>query len=383
MKITVLSADTLDQLVAAAPKIRASFASVHMNCALSEAPARLNGIADTVLGATSCQGAMTHDGVTPGVAAFLIDDPEGSYGSAAMPFDDNIEDAASKAVVRALQAADRLGERPDLVWVSATPGGEEAVIAGITAVVGPDVPIIGGSAADNTVEGNWFVFDSTSHTPSGVVVSVMFPSTPISFAYHNGYAPTPHSGVVTKVTGRRIFEIDNRPAMEVYNDWTNGAMTGPTGSAEALPILSDSTFHPFGRADAVVNGVPHYLLAHPATAHSDGSMDMFANVAQGETLTLMTGTQDGLADRAGRVAALSRQLRTEGQTPMAGALMIYCGGCMLGVQDKLDRVVSGVNTALDGTPFLGAFTFGEQGPLVGSGNRHGNLMISCIVFSGE
>ena len=53
---------------------------------------------------------------------------------------------------------------------------------------------------------------------------------------------------------------------------------------------------------------------------------------------------------------------------------------MLSVQDQLDEVVSGVNLELDRAPFLGAFTFGEQGNLIRGGNRHGNLMISCIIF---
>jgi hypothetical protein len=53
---------------------------------------------------------------------------------------------------------------------------------------------------------------------------------------------------------------------------------------------------------------------------------------------------------------------------------------MLSVRERLDEVVAGVNASLDGAPFLGAFTFGEQGALLKAGNRHGNLMISCIIF---
>lgn len=109
-------------------------------------------------------------------------------------------------------------------------------------------------------------------------------------------------------------------------------------------------------------------------------MDLFASVREGERLTLMRGTQDSLVDRAGRVAALARTGAGGEDQPVAGALMMYCGGCMLSVQSRISDVVSGVNAALEGAPFLGAFTFGEQGALVRAGNRHGNLMISCIVF---
>jgi len=61
--------------------------------------------------------------------------------------------------------------------------------------------------------------------------------------------------------------------------------------------------------------------------------------------------------------------------------MVYCGRCMLAVQDHMDEVVHGVVQAIPDTPFLGVFTFGEQGMVMDSDNRHGNLMISCILFS--
>ena len=94
----------------------------------------------------------------------------------------------------------------------------------------------------------------------------------------------------------------------------------------------------------------------------------------------MNGSADSLTARAGRVASLARATGRLDQAAISGALMIYCGGCMLSVRDRLDEVTDGVNSALDGAPFLGAFTFGEQGALVRAGNRHGNLMISCIIF---
>jgi hypothetical protein len=35
---------------------------------------------------------------------------------------------------------------------------------------------------------------------------------------------------------------------------------------------------------------------------------------------------------------------------------------------------------MGGAPFLGAFTFGEQGAITDGANRHGNLMVSGLVF---
>jgi hypothetical protein len=43
-----------------------------------------------------------------------------------------------------------------LIWITCAPGDEEGIIAGIEEKLGrTTTPIIGGSSADNTVEGNW------------------------------------------------------------------------------------------------------------------------------------------------------------------------------------------------------------------------------------
>ncbi|MEL6690952.1 MAG: FIST N-terminal domain-containing protein [Pseudomonadota bacterium] len=356
------------------------FATVHANCAAS-LDQRASGVLPQFLhGSTSCLGAMTDAGKTDGVAIFCISDADGAYGTGISDFSGGSRAAAAEATRKALADADRMGEQPELVWVSATPGSEEDIVSGIEDVVGSDIPVIGGSAADNSVSGDWFIFDGQSTLKEGVIVSVMFPSRPISFAYQNGYSPRPNTGRVTKAEGRVVHEIDGRPAMDVYADWTGHAVPAVAAGAGSEAILGASTLWPLGREINQVGQVPFYLLAHPAVAHDGGDIELFATVEEGEELTLMNGTKKSLIERAGRVAALAREIGRLSEAPVAGALMIYCGGCMLSVQDQISDVVDGVNQALEGAPFLGAFTFGEQGALLKAGNRHGNLMISCIVF---
>ncbi len=380
MDILVEHADTFSDLQGKLGKRSFDFAAIHGNIdAFRDDSLSLDTCA-ALHGATSCLGAMTNGGYTKGVAAFAIDDPDGAYGTAVQAFEGNPKVAASIATKNALIAADRMGEQPDLIWVSVTPGCEEDVLEGIESIVGPDVPIVGGSAADNSVEGNWFVFGSAQREAEGVIVSVLFPSVPVSLAYQNGYSPTEHRGVITKSDGRKVFEIDGLPALGVYSRWTGGEIAPTIQGSGDKAILSESTFWPLGREVSQLGNVPFYLLAHPAVAHVDGSIELFANVETGEEVVLMNGTKTGLITRAGRVANTARRAGGLDERQVLGALMIYCGGCMLSVQDQLDEVVNGVNSALGESPFVGAFTFGEQGALLRAGNRHGNLMISCVVF---
>lgn len=332
--------------------------------------------------ATSCLGAMTNAGFHVedgrGIGVLAIEDPAGSYGTAVQPLGDDPSAAASAAVLAALERAGRPGEQPMLIWLSAVPGSEEAVLAGIHAVVGMKTPIAGGSAADNTIAGEWRQFNGGEVLEDHVVVSALFPSTRVHHSFHSGYLETQTEGTVTRSEGRRLYEIDGRPAGAVYAEWAEGDIDAflPEGGN----ILAASTMHPLGRRADGLDGEQNYVLAHPASLHPDGSIDLFADIGDGDRLIRMRGTADSLVTRAGRVATSALRSGGVDASSIAGALVVYCAGCMLAVQEEMGGVVQQMRSALDDAPFLGTFTFGEQGCFVGGDNYHGNLMISVVVF---
>ncbi|MEO1192243.1 MAG: FIST N-terminal domain-containing protein [Pseudomonadota bacterium] len=346
-----------------------------------------------VHGATSCLGVMTEKGIFGGahcgMGCLALWDTEGDYGTASMPLGEDASAAAATAVRRALLGAGRAGEAPELVWLSATPGQEEAILQGIESVVGTNTPILGGSAADNSLRGEWQVFDRARSLSDGLVVTVLFPSRPLSMAFQSGYTPTERRGHVTKATGRRLHRINDRPAAEVYAEWAG------RNDGEALPkvdhvlpdwphsILADSTFRPLGREVAQLNQVPLYLLAHPFQLNEDGSLDLLANVRVGDWLVLMETSREHLVSRAARTARMARSAEKAAETRQAAALMIICATCMLAVRDSLKEIAQEISAALDGGPFLSLFSFGEQGALARNTNQHGNLMISCVTFSSD
>jgi len=339
-------------------------------------------------GGTSCRGVMGNGGARlsdrAGVGAFAIWDADGDFGSGSAELGADPRAAAAAATRDALAAAGRVGEAPELIWLTAAPGSEELVLSGIIDVVGAHPRIMGGSAADDDVSGNWRQFDATGVRSDGVVVSVLFTSRPVSLSYQNGYAPAGPSAEVTRVEGRRILTLDHRPAADVYAEWIAacGADPLPEVGAQAVSILAESTFQPLGRVAGALNGVEQFALVHPAERHADGSLVVFADVSQGERVWLMKGSPESLVARAGRVAAQAAHHRLNRDAPVAGALVIFCGGCMLAITDQMDRVAAEVDRALEGRPFLGIFTFGEQGVLASGGVEHANLMISCAAFEG-
>lgn len=337
----------------------------------------------TIHAATSCLGSMIETGARigpePGLCLLALADAQGDYGSACGPLGEAPREAAAALVRQSLAKADRLGESPAMVWVSGAPGREEAVIAGLQDVVGTTTPIVGGSAADNAIEGNWRVMSDGSPICDGLVVSVLFPSARIGAAFHSGYTPTERRGLITRCAGRRVFEIDGRPAADVYAAWTHGAVARP--ATDSASILMTAALWPLGRRMDSIGGADVFMLSHPETLSADGSLTLFTEMAEGEELVLMRGTIDSLLERPLLVCDAACRMGEIEKSHVAGLILVFCAGCMLTVKERLDEVRRALNTALPGVPFIAAFTFGEQGPALACHNRHGNLMISAVAFA--
>ncbi len=349
-------------------------------------------------GGTSCSGVMTELGLASendqGLAMLGIVDTLGRYGVGSAAIDDDPVKSAETAIRRALENSDCPGEVPAMVWLTSSPGYEELLLKGIGNVLGEDVPIAGGSSADNVLNGEWKQFTNEKIHGNGLVVSALFPSTEILFAFHSGYEPTEAKGIITKAGGfeatdnkgiatkankRTLMEIDGHPAAQVYNNWLGGAISEEIQSGGQ--ILQQTTLHPLGRIAGHIGNVPYYQLSHPESITDAGGITLFSDIEKGDEIVLMQGTIDSLVTRAGRVAASALEANMAEPEEIAGALVVYCAGCMLTVRDRLDEVVDSFRQALPGVPFLGTFTFGEQGCFLNGENRHGNLMISVLLIS--
>ena len=333
-------------------------------------------------GGTSCMGVLTEEGFHTqdnlGIGILGISDPEGGYGVGIAPFGTCPAGATTSALVRAIEEAGRPGELPVAVIMTVCPGNEEEAIRAIEAYLGMTVPILGGTSADNDMSGRWQQFGNDVVIGDGISIAALFSSGDVGYAFHSGYEPTGHRGRATDAAGRILYEIDGRPAAEVYNDWTDGLI------ADVLPrggsLVPTAAFAPLGNPVGHLGAVPYFRLSYPVEVLPDKSLQLFTEVTRGSEMVLMHGTPESLSSRAGRVAAAAVESAPFGVHDVKCALVLFCAGCMLAVQDRMDETRRGLMEALQGAPFLCSFSLGEQGCFIGGENRHGNLMIATLVF---
>lgn len=307
-----------------------------------------------------------------------ISDPDGHYGVGGSSLSEySPKEAAGNALLKALDNSGVPFESPSLVWCCMPPGNEEAMLAGIADVLGPNIPVFGGSSADNDVSGQW---QQATHSESGqdmVIIAVLYPSKPLGMSYSSGYQPTDKRCRATEADGRILKALNGKPAALVYNQLSNNSIAHALSGGN---VLGNTTLYPLGREIESTRGIPEYLLSHPDSVTEDGALTLFSEISQDASLIVMAGSPDSLVARAEKVIANAISLLPEGAEP-AGVLLIYCAGCMLTIGNEVQHMLDKVRSRVNGLPVVGAYTFGEQGRFLDGHNRHGNLMISAVVFS--
>jgi hypothetical protein len=332
-------------------------------------------------GSTTSLGVLTGGGVvmgpSGGVGVLLFGSSRDARFSAGSAGFGGGARAAGRRAAAEIKRGGEAGKLPRLVFIAATPGREEEVLQGIADEL-PGVPVFGGSAADHAIEGAWSIFTDGGAEREGVTLAALWgESVKLGAAIEGPYEPTGKSARVTASNGRSINTLDGRPATEVLHGWIGDAIADQV--REGGNLLMQTAMSPMGVARGGNEAQPFYQLLHPAQAHAEGGIDVFADAPEGTTLCLMSGSEDSLVDIIDRLVDRCLSSANIEAKDAQGAFLIYCAGCAGAVGPRIDDVLSRLRSRLGDVPVLGLCTFGEQGYVPGVGNIHSNLSVSLVV----
>jgi hypothetical protein len=305
-------------------------------------------------------------------------------GSADFTAFSSVQEAAGAAVSEAIRSAGKdPADPPDFVMTTVTIGSEEEVLEGIESVTGTRVPVLGGTAGGPEIA----VFGRERSYPMGVSVAAVYTDLPVGWTFERGFdVADPNSGVVTKVDGQAVVEIDGEPAIDVYNRWLGGEITRLHERREDPGVVRDLlTLHPLYRKYTSPDGQDYFLFSHPWPKDDklvDRSVATSTKIRPGERVYLSRGTWETLINRIGN---LPRHAKVNGGIPVDDrpvlAIGYICGGILGIIPDsERDKLAPLVNYASGGCPCICNFTWGEQGFFPGIGSRHGNLSTPFIVI---
>lgn len=344
----------------------------------------MKGVRDTtnipIIGCTSSGAIIVEDGVITSENGFAgmmtLDDKNLTIGVACHEAGKDARAIGRKVAIEAVENA-KTTRAPAYFYMVASPKEEEEYLMGIQDVIGR-VPMFGGSAADDFVEGNWKVICNDKIISDGVAVAFFYTDNEIVTTFTGAYNETKNVGLITEVKdSRTLVSIDGISALRKYSNWIGISPANLKGKK----LLEVSTTKPLGIKDPLGNLT---IIRHPMFGNdmgtkttTDDTITLGNKIVPNTAIIQLEATVDELIEATGDTL---RETRKQLFTEAAAYILIHCGGRKLAIGNRLNEVHAQLVREAKGVPFITAFTFGEYGYDEHSPNICGGLMLSFTAF---
>ncbi len=225
------------------------------------------------------------------------------------------------------------------------------LVRGLLAELPAEVTVSGGLAGDGArFERTWVLVDGAP--VSGVVTAIgLYGPVVVTTGSRGGWDPFGPERRVTRSVGNVLYELDGRPALELYKEYLGDLAAGLPGTALLFPLAVRVGGD---EADPLVRTV----LSVDEQAQS---MTFAGDVPQGCLARLMRANTDRLI-RGAHDAATAAGEGMAGDGP-ALVLAISCVGRRLVLKQRVDEEVEATLEAMPpGSAQIGFYSYGEISP---------------------
>lgn len=250
-----------------------------------------------------------------------------------------------------------------------------ALVDGITSELPKDVSVTGGLVGDgpnfkHTVAG----LDEVPKEKNIILIGFYGSSLKIGYGSLGGWDTFGPDRTITRSTGNVLYELDGRPALELYKEYLGEQASELPGSGLLFPIKLQLVSET-GEAEVV-----RTLLA---VNEEDQSMTFAGDMPQGVKATLMKANFERLVDGAyGAAKMTGESLKAHPQL----AVLISCVGRKLVLKDRIEEETEAVQNVLGSdVPMAGFYSYGEICPVTPTEKqcRLHNQTMTITTFSEE
>lgn len=315
---------------------------------------------ETLLVGSSTAGEITTEGPVArnSVALMAISCPEILYAAAVGEGVSNNASHAARSAAEGVRSHLGNDMKSFIMFSDVLSGGGSQIMSGVLGVLGTHFPVVGGASGDDfRFEKTFQYFNGTVYSDSvvGLGLSGKFR---IGIGVKHGWIPIGLSMKATKASGSTLFELNNEPAIRVYEDFF-GATEVEAMRTQTLAKLSVT--YPLG---ITVSNSDELLIRDPLRVNKDGSLTCAADIPQGSEVRLMIGSRESAIAMAEKAAEDALE-GLDGARPKA-ILLFNCiaRNKLFGERagDEIDAIQKVLGSEV---PLLGFYTYGEQAPLRG------------------
>ncbi|MBK9741072.1 MAG: FIST C-terminal domain-containing protein [Actinobacteria bacterium] len=235
------------------------------------------------------------------------------------------------------------------------------LVEGLRSALPSYIGISGGLAGDGDRFGQtWVYVAGAARLEAAVAVVLAAPGLRVGYGSAGGWDGFGPARVVTRSLGNVLFELDGRPALELYRDYLGDRAAQLPASALLFPLAIRS---PDG---------DRTLVRTVLGIDDDASSMTFAgDVPEGWTAQLMRTTLDRLIDAAGIAADQATRSVAEPELTIA----VSCVGRKLVLGQRSEEEIEAAHAFLGSAPaVVGFYSYGEISPHLGTSELHNQTM---------
>ncbi|MCB9752593.1 MAG: FIST C-terminal domain-containing protein [Myxococcales bacterium] len=277
--------------------------------------------------------------------------------------------AAGEALARALAADDLRGVH--VLSEGSCVNGTE-LVRGINSLVDAGVIVTGGLAGDGPrFERTWVIDDGRPTEGRITAIGLYGDAVHIGHGSKGGWDAFGPTRVVTRAEGSVLYELDGKPALQLYEQYLGDRAAGLPATGLLFPLL-------LTRPEEERKVVRTIL----AIDRDQQSLTFAGDIPTGASAQLMKANFDRLVEGAERAGELARERGGEGGDVLA--IAISCVGRRLVLGERTEEEVEATLDVLpDGTKQVGFYSYGELSPVTrGACDLHNQTMTLTTIREG-
>jgi methyl-accepting chemotaxis protein len=308
-----------------------------------------------LIGCTTA-GEFTEEGlIHGGVSVLLVSGPGLQYASAAAPGLRANPRGLARTLAASFTGIDARARAQGFVCttsvalVDGLSGTGETFVDELVSQTRALHQVVGGASGDEGRFVRTSVGDAELATSDVAAVMHVFSRTPWGVGIGHGLGPTTKNLMVNKAKDNVVYEIDKKPAFEVYREHAKkrGIDLSPKTAGEYL----------IGNELGIVIGKEVSRARAPLSVGADGSLTCAASVPQGSFVTILDGNPDQMISAA-RSAATEALSNLQGAKP-AGVLLFDCVCRGMILKDRFREEIGAIRDVVGNVPVAGFLTYGE------------------------
>lgn len=233
--------------------------------------------------------------------------------------------------------------------------GEETVLAA-SSVLNEKVKFAGGAAADNLEFKRTQVFCNDQIADNAVSICYTASKKPMIIKVGHGHRALTDSLTITKAQGNVLYEIEGRPAADVWKEQLL-AKASELGISKQYIEDSENFSRLLLKYEAGLVTRNGYKMRFPVSCNPDKSLNFVCTIAEGAVIKIMDSTPEDQIASAKATAAAAFEVAKG--TKIAGAVVFDCACRGMILQERFSEAVEEMKLVLGNIPMIGFETYGE------------------------